>query len=222
MRRAVKAAAAPRVLVLDDQHGSRAALRAALSGRRDLAFAGEAPLGLAGAEAVRQARPDVAIVNVVVTADRIAECVVPLVRAHPHLQVIVVSVPDDAGLKAAASAAGAADCLVRPSGPGEVAAAVRAALRAGASVVAEPAPARLVAVATGAPPRPAPPLSRREEQVLELLARGHTRREIAERLAIGVKSIETYRSRLAHKLGARTRAELVRYALESGLLRLGA
>ncbi len=62
-------------------------------------------------------------------------------------------------------------------------------------------------------------LSARERQVLNLLARGHTRREIAERLAIGVKSVETYRSRLTRKLGVQTRAELVRYALESGLLR---
>jgi DNA-binding NarL/FixJ family response regulator len=61
-------------------------------------------------------------------------------------------------------------------------------------------------------------LSARERQVLGLLARGHTRREIAERLAIGVKSVETYRSRLTRKLGLRTRAELVRYAMESGLL----
>jgi DNA-binding NarL/FixJ family response regulator len=63
-----------------------------------------------------------------------------------------------------------------------------------------------------------PVLSVREHQVLDLLARGHTRREIAERLAIGVKSVETYRSRLTRKLGVQSRAELVRYALESGLL----
>ena len=64
-------------------------------------------------------------------------------------------------------------------------------------------------------------LSERERQVLGLLARGHTRREIAERLAIGVKSVETYRSRLTRKLGVHTRAELVRYALASGLLKAG-
>ena len=98
-----------------------------------------------------------------------------------------------------------------------------AAVRAAERLVAARARSGLQAAPRPtAPSRPAPPLSRREQQVLELLARGHTRREIAAQLGIGVKSIETYRSRLAHKLGAHTRADLVRYALESGMLRASA
>ncbi len=61
-------------------------------------------------------------------------------------------------------------------------------------------------------------LSDRERQVLELVARGHTNREVAERLALSIKTVETYRSRLSDKLGIRTRAELVRFAAETGLL----
>ncbi len=62
-------------------------------------------------------------------------------------------------------------------------------------------------------------LSPREREVLELLALGHTQREVAERLGVGTKSVETYRSRLGEKLGLRTRAELVRYALRHGMIR---
>ncbi len=62
-------------------------------------------------------------------------------------------------------------------------------------------------------------LSPREREVLELLALGHTQREIAERLGVGTKSIETYRSRIGDKLELRSRADLVRYALRHGLVR---
>lgn len=79
---------------------------------------------------------------------------------------------------------------------------------------------------SGPPPRPkseGPPppdvLSPREKEVLELLAAGYTQREIAERIGVGTKSVETYRARVGEKLGLRSRAELVRYALLHGLLR---
>jgi two-component system response regulator NreC len=69
-------------------------------------------------------------------------------------------------------------------------------------------------------PRPAglADLSGRERQVLELLAQGHTNQEMAKKLFLSVKTVETYRARIADKLGLKTRAEVVRYALEVGLL----
>lgn len=65
-------------------------------------------------------------------------------------------------------------------------------------------------------------LSKREREVLRAVAYGYTNREIAERLGISVKSIETYRYRVAEKLGFKSRADLVRFALEAGLLQTGA
>lgn len=64
-------------------------------------------------------------------------------------------------------------------------------------------------------------LSPRELQVLELIARGHTNREIAERLDVSVKTIEGYRARVLEKLGVRTRADLVAYAMLARLLPMG-
>jgi two-component system response regulator NreC len=61
-------------------------------------------------------------------------------------------------------------------------------------------------------------LSKREREVLDLLARGHSNREVADRLRVGVKTIETYRARLRAKLGVKTRAELVRYATSHEIL----
>ena len=65
------------------------------------------------------------------------------------------------------------------------------------------------------------PLSEREREVFELIVLGHTQREIGEKLHISVKTIETHRARIADKLGCRTRAELVAYAINAGLLRRG-
>jgi DNA-binding NarL/FixJ family response regulator len=65
---------------------------------------------------------------------------------------------------------------------------------------------------------PASPLSPRERDVLELVAQGYTNQQIASRFGVSVKTIETHRARLTEKLGLRSRAELVRYALDSGLL----
>jgi DNA-binding CsgD family transcriptional regulator len=64
-------------------------------------------------------------------------------------------------------------------------------------------------------------LSPREREVFERLARGETQREVAEALGLSVKTVETYRARIADKLGLRTRADLVRFALEAGVLRAG-
>ena len=62
-------------------------------------------------------------------------------------------------------------------------------------------------------------LSAREREVFERLAHGETQRQIAETLGLSVKTVETYRARIGEKLGLRTRADLVRFALEAGILR---
>src|SRR5262249_43243783 len=69
------------------------------------------------------------------------------------------------------------------------------------------------------PHEPGSALSERETEVLKLLAQGHTNQQVADRLFLSVKTIETYRARIGEKLGLRSRADLVRYALELGLLK---
>ena len=66
--------------------------------------------------------------------------------------------------------------------------------------------------------RPVNILSERESQVLRLVARGYSSQQIAEQILVGVKTVETYRSRLAQKLGLRTRSDVVRFAVQMGLL----
>jgi DNA-binding NarL/FixJ family response regulator len=199
---------------------ARATLRAAISAQPDMTVAGETGTGEESARAVRDLQPDVAIVNVAVPAARVTEAVTPIVRAHPRTVVLVVNIQDDLSFLGAALTAGAAECLVRKAGLPEIAGALHTVRR----LVADRARDGSVSDEGASDPalrdvQPGSVLSRRERQVLDLLARGHTRREIAARLEIGVKSVETYRARLAQKLGVQTRADLVRYALESGVLR---
>jgi two-component system, NarL family, response regulator NreC len=209
-----------RVLLVDAQRMARATLRAAISAQPDMTVAGEAGAGEDSARAARALRPDVVIVNVAVPPARIAEAVAPVVRAHPRSVVLVVNIQDDLSFLGAALAAGAAECLVRKPGAAEIGAVLHTVRR----LVADAAQDGHVSSDGGSDPgarhvEPGSVLSRRERQVLDLLARGHTRPEIAARLEIGIKSVETYRARLAQKLGVQTRADLVRYALETGILR---
>ena len=146
----------------------------------------------------------------------IVSAVGPVVRAHPRALVVVVNLPDDQAFGEAARTAGATDGVVRRLESEEIAHALQAVRRlmAGARDGGNDEAGR-----RGRGPEPAGPLlSTRERQVLELVARGHTRQEMADHLGIGVKSVETYRARLAEKLMLRTRADLVRYALDHGLL----
>ena len=82
----------------------------------------------------------------------------------------------------------------------------------------DPASGRQAIEGTARPGGRANHLSQREREVLELLAQGHTNQAIGDRLYLSVKTIETYRARIAEKLGLRTRADIIRYAVEIGLL----
>ena len=125
---------------------------------------------------------------------------------------------DDPSYVREAFAAGAMGYVLKEAADAEVVAAVREV--AGGGRYVHPAlGARLVAAEAAAQARAeADPLSEREREVLRLLALGHTNQEIAKMLYISVRTAETHRAHIMQKLRLSTRAELVRHALESGLL----
>jgi DNA-binding NarL/FixJ family response regulator len=127
---------------------------------------------------------------------------------------------DDQGYLRQALKAGASGYVLKKAADTELLAAIRSAARG--EVFLDPSMARgLVEEVVGPSPAPRGPalLSAREEDVLRLLARGHTNQQVADRLCIGVKSVETYKARLMEKLGLKGRAELVRYAIQHGHLK---
>ena len=202
-----------RVMLADDHAILRAGLRMLLDAQPDIAVVAEAG---DGEEAIRRAtgsRPDVAVVDLTMPGLSGVETLEGLRREVPATRLLVLTMHDDPGYARLAMAAGASGHVIKDAESGELLSAIRAVHRGRTfvQVGTETVPAE--------PPRPtAPALSPRERQVLELLAHGHTNREVADRLSLSVKTVETHRARLSDKLGLHTRADLVRLAIDLGLL----
>ena len=207
-----------RVLVADDHAVVRAGLKLLLDAEEDIEVVGEAG---SGAEAIRLARslkPDVVLMDVVMPGMSGLEATGPVLEAAPDATVLVLSMQDDPRYVREAFAAGASGYVLKEAADTEVVQAVRD-VAAGNLYVHPTLGARLVAAeALARKKAESDPLSEREREVLRLLALGHTNQEIAKMLYISVRTAETHRSHIMTKLRLNTRAELVRHALQEGLL----
>jgi two-component system response regulator NreC len=141
-----------------------------------------------------------------------------LLHEEPGARVLVLSMQDDPSYVRQAFAAGAAGYVLKEAADAELVAAVRE-VASGGRYVNPALGARLVSAEAEERERAeADPLSDREREVLRLLALGHTNQEIAKMLYISVRTAETHRAHIMQKLGLQTRAELVRHAIDRGLL----
>jgi two-component system, NarL family, response regulator NreC len=205
-----------RLLLADDHAILRAGLRVLLDAQPDMTVVAEAADGHEAIDRARVNRPDVAVVDLTMPGMSGVQTLERLRREVPATRLLVLTMHDDPAYAGLTLAAGATGHVVKDADSSELLAAIRAVHR-GRTFVHTGSP-----VDDGTPADSAtamvPPLSRRELQVLELLARGHTNREVGQRLNLSVKTIETYRSRLSDKLGLHTRADLVRLAMALGLL----
>jgi DNA-binding NarL/FixJ family response regulator len=190
-----------------------------IGSQRDLDVVGEAS---DGDEAVRKAvalRPDVALVDISMPGSGGIKAIERIREAAPATRVLVLTMHDMPAYLRAALAAGASGYVVKRAADSALLAAIRDVHRG--RTVLDPALAASVVQSglrrRGATTSPTTPLSPREREVLELVAQGYTNQQIADHLGLSVKTVETYRARLVEKLGLQSRAELVRYALDSGL-----
>ena len=141
-----------------------------------------------------------------------------LIHENPQTRVLVLSMQDDPHYVREAFAAGASGYVLKEAADAEVVGAIREVARGGRYVHPELG-ARLITAEADERRREAEdPLSEREREVLRLLALGHTNQEIAKMLFISVRTAETHRAHIMQKLDLQTRAELVRHALDQGLL----
>jgi two-component system, NarL family, response regulator NreC len=136
----------------------------------------------------------------------------------PGTKILVLSMQDDLRYVREAFAAGASGYVLKEAADNELVTAVREV--AGGGRYVDPALGARIAVADADAARAAEqdPVSDREREVLRLLALGHTNQEIAKTLFISVRTAETHRAHIMQKLRISTRAELVRYAIQRGLL----
>ncbi len=207
-----------RVLIVDDHAVVRAGLRMLLDAEEDIEPVGEAGNAREGIFEARSLKPDVILLDVVMPGQSGLEVLPQLVHENPDAKVLVLSMQDDPQYVREAFAAGASGYVLKEAADAEVVSAIREVARGGRYVHPELG-ARLIAAEAEERRREAEdPLSEREREVLRLLALGHTNQEIAKMLYISVRTAETHRAHIMQKLRLQTRAELVRYALEQGLL----
>lgn len=203
-----------RVLIADDHALVRSGLRALLEAQPDFDVVGEAEDGVVVVELCRRLSPDVVIMDLTMPGRGGIRATEDLRQHLPQVKILVLTMHDDEAYMRLAQRAGAAGYVLKKSLATELIRAVRA-VHAGQT--------HFPMLETAGAPRPkAGPerltLTAREREVLTLIALGHTSAEIAEKLHISEKTVETHRAHILDKLGLRTRAELVRYALEHSLL----
>jgi two-component system response regulator NreC len=210
-------------MIADDHAILRSGLTLLVNAQADMEVVSEAPDGEQAVQAARETLPDVALMDLTMPKTSGMEALQEIVRNCPETRVLVLTMHDDPAYLRSVLTAGASGYVLKRSVDAELLAAIRAVHRGGTFV--DPSLANIFVqdalTKKGARVRRTGPvniLSDRELQVLRLVARGYSSRQIAKQILVGVKTVETYRSRLAQKLGLRTRSEIVRYAVQMGLL----
>ena len=207
-----------RVLVVDDHAVVRSGLKLVLEADEGIEPVGEAGNARDAIFEARSLKPDVILLDVVMPDQSGLDIIPTLLHENPDTKILVLSMQDDPRYVREAFDAGASGYVLKEAADSEVVAAVREVADGGRYVDPELG-ARLVAAESAERKRAEEdPLSEREGEVLRLLALGHTNQEIAKQLYISVRTAETHRAHIMQKLRLSSRAELVRYALDRGLL----
>ncbi|WP_430782882.1 response regulator [Actinoplanes sp. G11-F43] len=210
-----------RILLADDHALVRRGVRLILDNEPDLTVVAEAS---DGAEAVAQARaetPDLAILDIAMPRLTGLQAARELSRQMPDLRILILTMYDNEQYFFEALKAGASGYVLKSVADRDLVEACRAAVR-GEPFLYPGAVNALIRnylerVADGEDPS-GRAITDREEEVLKLVAEGHSSKEIADLLVISVKTVERHRSNLLQKLGLRDRLELTRYAIRAGLI----
>lgn len=199
------------IVLADDHRVVRSGLRLLLQAEEDMRVIGEAG-DVPGAQRLVEARrPDVLVLDLNMPGPSSLEAV-PGFAAQTA--VVVLTMQDDPAFAREALQAGARGYVLKESADTELVSAIRAAAD-GRTYLNPELGARLVAA-----PSAADGLTDREVEVLRLIALGHTNSEIAGQLFLSVRTVESHRSAIHRKLNLETRADLVRHAIERGLLQI--
>jgi len=210
-----------RVLIVDDHAVLRSGLHLLLDAQAGIEVVGEAGDVKEAVFEAREKKPDIVLMDVVMPGQTGIEGVPLVLKEAPEAKVLVLSMQDDPRYVQEAFAAGAVGYILKEAVDAEVVRAIKR-VAAGEHYVHPELGARLIAAEAEAKAREeADPLSDREREVMRLLALGHTNQEIAKMLYISVRTAETHRAHIMQKLRLSTRAELVRYAIDQGLLEEG-
>jgi DNA-binding NarL/FixJ family response regulator len=202
------------VLIVDDHGVLRAGMRSRLELEPGFAVVGEAETAERAVVLARRLQPNVIVLDLLLPRTSGYDAIPQLLEAAPEARILVVSSQAAPSSVRQALSAGAAGYLPKRSSDSELVTAIRR-LANGEGYVEPGLGANLVA------PKGSPalePLSERERDVVHLLALGYTNQEIAKKLFISVRTVDTHRAHIMSKLQLETRAELVMFALANGVI----
>lgn len=208
-----------RVFLAEDQTILRQSLRSLIEDQPGLEVVGEAADGEAAVRLVRALQPDIVVMDVSMPRMDGVQATLAIKRACPAVKVLALTVHETKSHIRQALHAGASGYVVKRSAAEELIQALRAVAAEG--VYLDPIVAAKL-VGPGKPPSGTRAsggrLSDREAEVLRLIALGYANKEIASRLELSVKTVETFKMRSMEKLGLHTRVDIVRHAVEKGWL----
>jgi DNA-binding NarL/FixJ family response regulator len=210
-----------RVVLADDHALVRAGFRSLLEALAGVQVVGEAADGREALRLIGELRPDLALIDIAMPGLNGLEVVARVAKEHPRTRVIVVSMHAQDEYVRRALVAGAAGYMLKHADSRELEMAIRA-VGAGETWLSPSVSKKVIAAYSknerGGAEDPLEVLTGRQREILQLIAEGHSRKEIAQRLQLSVKTVESHRAQLVERLGKRSTAELVRWAIQHGIV----
>ena len=210
-----------RVLLADDHKIVRDGLRLLIDGQRDMRVVGEAGNGKEALQQAHDLKPDVVVMDLSMPKLNGLLATERLKAEQPNVKVVALTVHEDSSYLLQLCKAGAVGYVLKRSAGNDLIDAIRTVARDGLhfdASLANKALAGQPGDLSGKAGLHPGHLSEREKEVLILVAWGYSNKEIAGKLHLSTKTVETYRVRLSEKLGFRSRTEIVQYALRQGWL----
>jgi DNA-binding NarL/FixJ family response regulator len=208
------------ILIVDDHAPFRAGLRALLSAAPDIEVLGEAATGAAAIQLAAELQPDVILMDVQMPGMSGIEAMRDILAASPHIGVLMLTMFEDDDLVFAALRAGGRGYLLKGALKAEILRAVRS-VHSGEAIFGAPIAKRLMGFFNAAQTQPTteafPELTAREREILELIAQYHNNQEIAERLALSLKTVRNHVSNIFSKMQVVDRIQAILRAREAGL-----
>lgn len=208
-------AATTTIVIADDHLVVRSGLRLLLDAESDLEVVAEAGDAESAIRYVLGHKPDVAMLDLNMPGVSTLEAIPKIHEISPNTRVVILTMQDDPAFAREAMQAGAHGYVLKEAADDELVEAVRLAAK-GDTYLNPRLGAKLAAQSDSASAKSL--LTPREREVLGLIALGHTNNEVAEKLFLSVRTVESHRAHIQQKLELGTRAELVRFALDNGLI----
>jgi DNA-binding NarL/FixJ family response regulator len=213
-----------RLLLVDDHEIVRAGIRMLFLAESDMEIVGEVGSGEEAIEAVRDLTPDVVIMDVAMPGMTGIEATRQIKEASPDTVVLALTMYDDEQYFFEMLNAGASGYIPKRAAPDDLVSAIRVVNQGNVflhSTLANFLMKDVLGQAETNAEQAVPELTPREREVLTYIAEGFTNREIAEALVISVKTVDRHRENIMQKLNLHSRVELVKFAIEKGLISVG-